>query len=81
MSWIKLTRQDVDCELSEITLNTDRIAYYAKNSTERFDGKGSVVVLQSNYAILVTETEAEIDEKIGVNLASLPPSNVFDPCI
>ena len=55
--------------------------YYTKNITEHFKGQGSVVVLQSNYAIIVTDTVAEIDDKIGVNLASLQPANVFDPCI
>lgn len=78
MSWIKLTRKEFhDATNEEVTINTDKIAYY----TKEYEKEGSVVVLQSNYAIIVAETVAEIDEKIGVNLASLPLSNVFDPCI
>lgn len=78
MSWIKLTRKEFHDATNEgVTINTDKIAYY----TKEYEKEGSVVVLQSNYAILVTETVAEIDEKIGVNLASRPSSNLFDPCL
>ena len=78
MSWIKLTRKEFhDATNEEVTINTDKIAYY----TREYKKEGSVVVLQSNYAIIVTETVAEIEEKIGVNLASRPSSNLFDPCI
>lgn len=79
MSWIKLTRKSFTegAENEELTINTDSVAYYTKWQKDT----GSVVVTAANNQIIVTETVSEIDAKIGVNLASLQPANVFDPCI
>lgn len=80
MSWIKLTRRSfVDDSAEErVTINTNLIMYYVEWQGE---GAGSVVITSANGQILVAETVAEIDEKIGVNLASRPSSNLFDPCL